>query len=99
MIRPSSVLEAPGDRHALDVLVECRLLRPGDGSGEATVVGWDQCGPGWRVFHALRHLSTLGRRAEGADEWGLRQIDRAIDEERGFFHHCEAEPAGGHRGG
>jgi Ser/Thr protein kinase RdoA (MazF antagonist) len=29
VIRPSSVLESLGDRHALDAPVECRLLRPG----------------------------------------------------------------------
>jgi len=51
------------------------------------------------VFHALRHLSTLGRRAEGAGEWGLRQIDRAIDEDLGFFQDWAGEPTGGHRGG
>ena len=107
------------------------------GEGGATVVGFDQCGPGWRVsdfsiiqwgamgpegrsywraflrgyadvrpigradlraapvFHALRHLAALGRRAEGASEWGTRQIGSGvIDEELAFFRAWEAEHSG-----
>jgi Ser/Thr protein kinase RdoA (MazF antagonist) len=109
-----------------------------DAEGRATVVGFDQCGPGWRVFdfsiiqwgamgpegraywraflrgyadvrpigraelraapvfHALRHLAALGGRAEGAGEWGTKQIGTAvIDEELAFFRAWEAEHAGG----
>jgi Ser/Thr protein kinase RdoA (MazF antagonist) len=108
-----------------------------DERGEAVVVGFAQCAPGWRVydftmmqwgsagddeqiywrsflrgytdvrplspvelellpvFHALRHLASLGSRAENAGEWGTRQIGlNVLDQELAFFREWEAENGG-----